>query len=151
MEQKKSCTARGGLRCFFGGPKSSVLLFSLAGLTLVCSCRPRADYAQKLISKPGTFSCFHEAIRVKVLELPNHLLNYAVATRRAEFGPSQGALRTDQSWLVYAESPSRVWVFDGEKTFTLLELTGDAAAKFTSSQVVSNLAQEAPPILKQRL
>jgi hypothetical protein len=126
-----------------------VLLVMLGFLSLVSSCHSEEDYGQRAIDKPGIFSCFGGALSVTVSERPDHQLNYTVATKRAQFGPSKAALRKD--FLIYSESPTRVWIFDGDRSLNLVELTGDASARFTSSEIVPGLVSEAPPLIKQRI
>src|SRR6476620_2959180 len=98
---------------------SIVLLAILGFVSLVCSCHPNEDYGQKAIDKPGTFRCFGGAISVTVSERPDHQLNYSVASKRAQFGPSKAALQKDFPWLIYPETPARVWIFDGEESLNL--------------------------------
>ena len=46
--------------------------------------------------------------------------------------------------LFVRESIEKVWIFDGVKDVTLIELFGDGGTKFTSNQIVPELLKQAP-------
>ena len=124
----------------------AVLAMCLAG----CSDLSKPDYGGALIAAPGTFACFGNQIVVKV-EHETGLLNYRIANSRASAGPAQAAIEESSAWVIFPESPQRVWVFDGARDVTLIEIYPDGGSKFTSSQVVSDLLQRAPAELVDRL
>ncbi|HEY2250648.1 MAG TPA: hypothetical protein VGH74_06290, partial [Planctomycetaceae bacterium] len=74
-----------------------------------------------------------------------------VGNKKCSAGPAQPALPKSASWFILPESSNRVWIFDGVKDVTLIELYGDGGSKFTSSQVVPELLKQAPAEFLRRL
>lgn len=124
----------------------------LAMLLLVgCSKTPAADYGGQVIAAPGSFNCFGKKLVVKVAPDVSGRLNYTIASQKAAAGPAKAAIEESSAWEIFPESPERVWVFDGARDVTLIEIYPDGGSKFTSSQVVPDLLRSAPSEFAARL
>jgi hypothetical protein len=131
---------------------SRLLLFAFALFLLVgCPARPDVDYGAMPIDAPGTFNCFQSKLTVKVVHAAGDRLNYTVGNNRAVAGPSKAAIDESAPWVIFPEAADKVWVFDGAKDVTLIEIYDDGGSKFTSSQVVPEILQRAPEKFVQRL
>ena len=121
------------------------------GLTLlgVClaasSCQKQHDFGGLPIDAPGTFHCFNDQLVIKVVESTGDKLNYSVANKKISAGLADHALQKSASWFIFPQSIDRVWIFDGVKDVTLIEFYGEGGTKFTSSQIVPELLNQAPP------
>jgi len=129
----------------------------LLGLTLIglcltaSSCQKQHDNGGLPIDAPGTFSCFNDQLVIKVVESTGDKLNYSVANKKISAGPAEHALQKSAPWVIFPESLDKVWVFDGVKDVTLIELYSDGGAKFTSNQIVPELLKRAPTELVPKL
>ena len=125
-------------------------LSALVGvMALACSGRHAEDYGSHLLRTPGTFACFDGALKVEISEASEGRIQYRVSTSKGSFGPAQPALQRDRPWAIFSESATRVWIDDGGKDLSLIELMGENGAKFTSSQVLPDLVKEAPAEVRQ--
>jgi len=115
-----------------------------------CSEMPGGDFGGALIATPGTFSCFDKQLVVKVMHESGRL-NYRIANTRASAGPARAPIDESSAWAIFPESPKAVWVFDGDRDVTLIEIDPDGSSKFTSSQVVPDLLRRAPAEFAVRL
>jgi hypothetical protein len=116
-----------------------------------CSKNPAADYGGQVIAAPGSFTCFGKQLVVKVVHDVSGRLNYTVANKKAAAGPAKAAIEESSAWAIFPESPGRVWVFDGARDVTLVEIYADGSSKFTSSQIVPDLLRSAPDDFAARL
>jgi hypothetical protein len=133
------------------GNRCRQLLLALSVISVDgCSRAPNAEYGGALIAVPGTFPCFNDQLVVKVVHDAGRL-NYTVANKKASAGPSKANIEESSPWTIFPESPKRVWVFDGARDVTLIEIYPDGGSKFTSSQVVPGLLQRAPAEFVARL
>ena len=109
------------------------------------SCQKQHDFGGLPIDAPGAFHCFNDQLVIKVVESSGDKFNYSVSNKKISAGPADGALQKSAPWVIYPESIEKVWIFDGVKDVTLIELYGDGGSKFTSNQVVPELLKQAPP------
>jgi len=116
-----------------------------------CSKAPAADYGRRVIAAPGSFNCFGKQLVVKVVPDVSGRLNYTVGNQKAAAGPAKAAIEASSDWAIFPESPERVWVFDGARDVTLIEIYPDGGSKFTSSQIVPDLLGRAPADFAARL
>ena len=124
----------------------AALVTCLAG----CSNASGPDYGGALIAAPGTFACFGNQLVVNVVHETGRL-NYRIANSRASAGPAHAAIEETSAWVIFPESPQRVWVYDGARDVTLIEIYSDGGSKFTSSQIVPDLLPRAPAEFLDRL
>ncbi len=126
-------------------------MISLTWAVFAGGCHRSLESGRTLIDVPGTYECFDRQTIIKVWEAPKDRIQYRLARGKAEFGPAEPALRKAANWIIYAESPETVWVFDGDRELTRVDCKIDGGAKFTSSQIVPSLINEAPIALRDRL
>jgi hypothetical protein len=119
------------------------LALSIVGL-FGCSQQGASDHGGTIIESPGTFHCFKDRLVVNVVHAPGNRLNYTVGNKKASAGPAKPAIMECAPWVIFPEAPNKVWIYDGAKDVTLIELSGDGGTKFTSSQVVPAIVHEAP-------
>ncbi len=128
-------------------PFCALIMLFLVG----CSNTSAADYGGQVIAAPGSFTCFGKQLVVNVIRDVSGRLNYTVANKKAAAGPAKAAIDESSAWAIFPESPERVWVFDGGRDVTLVEIYPDGGTKFTSSQVVPELLKSAPAVFAARL
>lgn len=132
-------------------PMGRLLTCALALIWLLgCTGARETDYGAALIASPGTFRCFHDQLVIKVVR-DGDRLNYSVANSRAAAGPASAGIANSSLWTIFPESPERAWVYGGASDVTLIEIYPDGGSKFTSSQVIPNLLERAPPKFVDRL
>jgi len=139
---------------FMIGDRFVKKLFSLTFLVaclVTCSCQKQHDFGGLPIDGPGTFNCFNDQLVIKVVESTGDKLNYSVGNKKISAGPAEHALQKSAPWVIFPESLDKVWVFDGVKDVTLIELYSDGGAKFTSNQIVPELLKRAPTELVRKL
>jgi hypothetical protein len=127
-------------------------LVAIAMASLVgCSWCGAPDYGGKAIDVPGTFDCFDRHLIVKVEHARAHRLNCTVGNNKASIGPSEAPFDESAPWIIFPETPGKVWVYDGAKDITLVEVFDDGGSKFTSSQIVPGVLKSAPAQFISRL
>jgi len=131
--------------------KGSLLLtVAIAGFA-GCANPTAIDFGSKPIQTPGTFHCFRDQLVVKVERAPEGKLDYSVGNKKVAAGPGKPALRERDPWVIFPEAADRVWIFDGAKDVTLIEISTEGASKFTSSQVVPDILIRAPAEFRRLL
>ena len=130
--------------------RTLLLMLSLACLT-GCAKQAATDYGGRLIEAPGTYKCFNDQLAVNVVHAPGSKINYTVGNKKAAAGPATAAIDESVPWVIFPESPARVWIYDGAKDVTLIEIDETGGSKFTSSQVVPDVLKRAPAELVRHL
>jgi len=119
------------------------MTISIVGL-LGCPQQGTNDHGRTIIESPGTFHCFEGRLVVNVAHAAGSRLNYTVGNTKASAGPAKPTIEESAPWVIFPQAANKVWVYDGAKDVTLIELYGDGGTKFTSSQVVPAIVHEAP-------
>lgn len=68
--------------------------------------------ADEFITKPGEYKLFDGATIVKVTEVRGHIQVTIPMPPREEWTPSEN-LNSKSSWMLFVETPERIWTFDG--------------------------------------
>jgi hypothetical protein len=118
---------------------------------LLASCQQSADFGGQPIDTVGSFPCFQNQLIVNVTHAHGRQLNYTVRNKKASFGPSTPALDEDSRWLIVPDAQNSVWIYDGQRDVTHIEIYQDGGAKFTSLQMVPDLLDKAPADFVSRL
>lgn len=131
--------------------KRSIILVAFFALALQgCNRASSPPDEANFITSTGTFKVLGGQLAVTVVETQDGGINYTVTRGTSTAGPAEPLIRKGRPWLIYAASPDAVWMHDGEANVLLIELS-EEGSKFTSSSVVPDLLQRAPPAFLDRL
>lgn len=131
--------------------KRSIIVFAFFALALQGCNRPSSSHDEpKFIASTGSFKVLGGQMTVTVVETQDGGINYTVTRGTSTAGPAGPLIRKGSPWLIYPASPDAVWLYDGGKNVLLIELSAEGS-KFTSSSVVPDLLQRAPPAFLDRL
>jgi hypothetical protein len=129
-------------------------LLKIVSILIIClplaACH-RQTNGPKFIDSPGFYVYFDGKLKIEIPPNESGKLNYRISTGKISVGPSEPALLQNQPWFIYPESERSIWTYNGTNGLTLTEISPDGGAKFTSSLVITNLPQRAPPEVQNRL
>ena len=106
----------------------------------------------ELITEPGSFSVSGSDVRVEVSAVGTKQLSVVACYPDRSEGGFSAIEVVERAWIVYFESPNRLWIYDGDDEIHLSERTDQPRGfKGTSSSKVPTLWERLPEELKQRL
>lgn len=118
---------------------------------LLASCQRSADFGGQAIETVGRFPCFQNQLVIEVEHTSDGRFKYTVRRNSAAFGTAAPSFQRASHWLILSDSQDSVWVYDGERDVTHIELYPDGGAKFSSQQKVPDLLSRAPAGFVSRL
>lgn len=116
-------------------------------MTLV-SCQRSEQNTDTFVTSPGSFEFFGGKLTVSVTQQTNGAVLYRIGHGSSISGPARPQPWAGRAWLIFPQTPTNAWIFDGRTNVTLIGF-GDGGAKMTTRPAGSWASL--PPALQRRL